>query len=67
MAQARMDWKRIMGARSLIRSGFYSDPEISSAILDRCATRLLLDKTMSDPAKSLVSQGSYENASALAR
>jgi hypothetical protein len=62
-----MDWKRIMGARSLIRSGFYSDPEISSAILDRCATRLLLDETMSDPAKSPVSQGSYESASALAR
>jgi hypothetical protein len=46
--QARMDWTRIIGARSLIQSGFYSAPDIGPVILDRCLTSILLDKTMSD-------------------
>jgi len=56
MAQVRMDWNRIIGARSLIQSGFYNAPEICPAILDRCVTGILLDKTVSDPEESPVSQ-----------
>lgn len=47
-AQARPGWKKIIGARSLIQSGFYNDPEIQPAVLDRCVTRILLDGAMSD-------------------
>jgi hypothetical protein len=67
MAQARMNWNRIIRARSLIGSGFYSDPEICPAILDRCVTRILLDKTVSDPAGLPVSQNGCESAFPLAR
>jgi hypothetical protein len=67
MAKLRMDWNRIVGARSLIESGFYSDPETCPAILDRCVTRILLNQTVFDPARSPVSQDGCENAVPSAR
>jgi hypothetical protein len=62
MAKLRVNWNRIIGARSLIQSGFYSDPEIRPAILDRCVTRILREQTASDPAEPPVAQDGCEDA-----
>ena len=62
-----MDWNKIIGARNLIRSGFYSDPRICSWIVDRCLTSILLDATTSDPEGSPMSQDECESALPLLR
>ncbi len=42
MPQAQMDWDKILRVRHRIRLGFYRDPEICSALLDRCVECIVL-------------------------
>jgi len=66
-ARAKMDWNKIISARSLILSGFYSDPGICSMILDRCLIAICRDAIGSFPEGSPGSQDEYESACPLAR
>jgi len=65
--RAEMDWNKIIGVRSLILSGFYSDPGICSVILDRCLIAIWRDAIESFPEESPGSQDEHAGACPLAR
>jgi hypothetical protein len=45
MTGIRMDWNKISRARRRIRSGFYDDPQVRSAVVDRCVESIVDEAT----------------------